>query len=999
MSRIFYAAPFNADFPGALLDFALSEGSDAHNVVFLFPHNRPGKYMLRALAVRPDLPRPLLEPSFRSIAGLFAELRGHFAGVPLWNAGQLDRAGLLFECIQGMGGMDFFGPEGKGIDPSTFFFPWGFHLAELFEECLANGVPPADISHAEAGAAPFAARILERLGRIFPVYAAALRERAWTTPGLDAFHTAEALREGRPLPENLTAGKRIYIAGFHTLTRPEETLLHHLIATHEARVIIRTDLPAETAHWSCAPLFAWAKKERAEIAPLPTAAPRPPARIRFIQGFDLHSQLAAMRDILAEQPLPDPTTPPPAGFAADTAVIPPSGGLLVPTIHHLPATDINVSMGWPLFRSPLFRLIETILRLEEGRKGPERHWRDLLELVRHPVLAGLDPAPPPAPEDGSVPEPGGSIRRELHLFEEVLRSGGAVYVDPPALWEEILAAPDTADGPIPAAAGRLVRRILQTCLTGFEAPGTLHDLGSALEGLCGLLLEHGRHLWPRFPMDSECLYRLLQSLIPELLHSVPSHAPLSVDALFALLRNTAEAERVPFEAEPLTGLQVLGVLESRLLSFRRTIILDAGEHVLPGTPQGDPLLPDALRPALGLPERRNAEVPLAHHFFSLVRGAEETVIFWREGGDSGGLFDGKALKSRFVEELLWEEEKKLGRQLAGKGIDGPLRMLADAPAPISTRPHSVRLTPASRALLDGLLAKPVSASFLDAFLFCPVRFFHERILGLREVENPSEEYDPPAVGVLLHKTLEAFYRERLGYTLPSGVNMPEVEFQGLYDIFLTRPELAAMAQTLPADAATMLRVAGVERLRRFLRNQPACTPVALELSLSAPFGVAGREITLAGTVDRLDIREHGAVILDYKTGKIHRPAEAVWEEDAFWEALGAFTPADPRLPAFIAASFPTVQLPLYIHLAGAAPDRPNVVQAAWVELAAAGEEVAVFGKKISLEQRGRAVAERIPQLLDILLLHLTGTDELAPRAGAHCRWCSCKNACMVPVAD
>ena len=470
------------------------------------------------------------------------------------------------------------------------------------------------------------------------------------------------------------------------------------------------------------------------------------------------------------------------------------------------------------------------------------------------------------------------------------------------------------------------------------------------------------------------------------------------EALFALVRKLIEAERVPFEAEPLTGVQVLGILETRLLSFRRVIVLDAGEHVLPGTPQGDPLLPDSLRPALGLPERRTAEIPAAHHFFSLIHGAEEALILWREGGDAGGLFDGKKIKSRFVEELLWEEEKKLGRLLAATGDDGPLRVLADTPAPVMAAPRAIPVTPAIRALMDNLLRRPVSASLLDAYLFCPVRFFHERILKMREADAPSEEYDPPAVGVLLHKTLEAFYRERLHTPLPAGADMPESEFEALREIFLQRPELAALDRLWPADALSMLRVSGPTRLQRYLRRQPACTPLLLEQSFSAPLRV-GRDITLTGTVDRLDLRDDGAVILDYKTGKIPRILQSVWGDEAFWDGLDGFGPEDPLLPGFIAQAFPSVQLPLYLYLMGMASGLPEPTQAAWVELAAAGDEAPLFGKTVTEEQRDRAVNEQIPQLVGMTLQSLAETGEFRPHPGPHCRWCSCRSACMLPVAE
>ncbi len=1009
-----YAVPFGADFLGAILDLALEHGPDLHTVDFLFPNVRAGRYLLRDLASRPDLPRPLLEPSVVTVSGIFARLHRELAGRPLWNAGLLDRAGLLFECLKETGGAEFLGPEGQGDDPTAFFFPWGFRLAELFDECPANGLRPVDIPHAEAS--PCAARLLERLGGLFAVYERKMRERDWTTPGLDALAVYLALRQGDDPLAALAGGRRLYAAGFHTLTRPEEALLHALRVDYGACAVIRADLPREKAHWSCAPLFAWVEREKAVLRPLAPKTRRAAGRLAFVQGFDLHSQLAALREAF---PRPSPAGQDTAGmpgarFSADTAVVLPSGDLLMPLLHHLPAEEINISMGYPLARSPLFRLVDTILRLEEGRKGRERHWRNILELLRHPALAGLDPEPLPTPappdsedspgapdpegENAPVPEPTGDIRRELHLFEETLRAAGAAYIDPEALWEEILAsrAPDEA---VPEPSARLVREIFRCCLGNFETPRTPHEAGKALEALCALLLRHGAHLWPRFPIDAECLYRLLQGLIPELLHSTASRLRLPREALFALIRKLLEAERVPFEADPPTGVQVLGMLETRLLSFRRVFVLDAGEHSLPGLPEGDPLLPDLLRPVLGLPDRHSAEAPAAHHFFSLIRGADETMLLWREGGEAGALFDGKKIKSRFVEELLWEEEKRLGRRLSGTGDDGPLRVLVDAPAPIRAAPGPVPVSPAARALLDDLLARPISASLLDAFLLCPARFFHERLLRLREAEAPAEEYDPPAVGVLLHRALEAYYRERLGVPQAAGSELPASAADELCALFLARPEFADLERRLPFDALTMIRVAGPERLRRFLAAQPAGIPLALEQTYAAPLAAGGRHFSLTGTLDRLDKRDEGHTVLDYKTGKIPLVDKGVWLDEAFWSRLETTDPADPRLPEIISAGFESVQLPLYLYLAGHAPGAPGAAQAAWVELAASGLETPLFGPKIPFKARTTALAENIPQLLGIILQNLAGCEIFLPRPGLHCRWCSCKSACMILAAE
>ena len=58
--------------------------------------------------------------------------------------------------------------------------------------------------------------------------------------------------------------------------------------------------------------------------------------------------------------------------------------------------------------------------------------------------------------------------------------------------------------------------------------------------------------------------------------------PLPWPLMQAMLLELVRAERVPFEADPLTGLQVLGMLETRLLRFSRVFLVDVTDDRLPG---------------------------------------------------------------------------------------------------------------------------------------------------------------------------------------------------------------------------------------------------------------------------------------------------------------------------------------------------------------------------------------------------------------------------------
>ncbi|MDR2604679.1 MAG: PD-(D/E)XK nuclease family protein, partial [Desulfovibrio sp.] len=715
----------------------------------------------------------------------------------------------------------------------------------------------------------------------------------------------------------------VYLAGFHMPTGAEDIIFHRMRDDLDARVVIHADealtRPGDGgAHWSCLSFADWAARweTRMELAPGCGGERGKEPRIRFYAAYDLHSQLDVLRRELTEgygeehhppageqelaayggeRPHPSPgesaagrmsdadaagdrsdgdatgggsagdsaDDPFNAGTAddrpVDTAVFLPRGDLLLPVLHHLPHTDINISMGLPLARSPLARLTDTAARLQEGRKGNSYYRRDLLDLLRHPYVTMLRP-------EGTGTHPGtdAGFRRELFRLDLALRTQGHKYVNLYALIEDLYQATPPEDMP-PAPVLALLEETCRVFLDAFVDIRDAAGLAAALDGVCRLVLRCGARLLERFPIDAECLYRLRRSLIAELAASELSAEQLPQEALFTLLRGLLDNERVPFEAEPLVGLQVMGMLESRLLGFRRVIIVDAVEDALPGSPEGDPLLPDVLRPELGLPSRYAREQLVAHTFFSLVAGAEELVLLWREGDDAGAPGE-KKKKSRFVEELIWQEEKKRRRLLTGQEKDGTLTVLSPAVLPMNSVCRNVVVDDATRALIGKLLARRVSVSLLDAWLRCPAAFFYERLARITPAVEAVEGDDPLAVGNMLHAALRDFYAERLHCALPAGASAPAGEHGELCRLVVNTDIGLELFRKLPADSRIMVEEAVRKRLASYLQRQPSTTVLAVECSLAASFacsprpeaGAAGSgfpaRFSLAGTVDRLDLR-------------------------------------------------------------------------------------------------------------------------------------------------
>ncbi|MDR1660783.1 MAG: PD-(D/E)XK nuclease family protein, partial [Desulfovibrio sp.] len=553
----------------------------------------------------------------------------------------------------------------------------------------------------------------------------------------------------------------------------------------------------------------------------------------------------------------------------------PDNALLMPVLHHLPVKDVNVSMGYPLRRSSLCRLVENLFQLRARSDGGRCYWRDLRQILRHPCLNML-----------SLQIENGEhvfLRAGLRRMESLILEGDR-FVDATALLEECRAS-------LPAPVHSLLEETLAALLRPLEEAETTAHLAAWLRGLCGLLLKRGGEVWRHFPLEAEALYRLAASVAPQLDDAHLRTAAFQQATLRNIALHILHAERVPFEAEPIAGLQVIGMLETRLLHFDHVFIMDATEDKLPGHPAPDPLLPDSLRVVLGLPDARERGCAVAHTLYRLCAGAKEVHFFWQEGGGGSELFDGKKYRSRFVEQLLWEEEQRLGRLISAG--EPPLQTAAAALPGLDMprrEPKKLPLAPRLAGALEEFLRAPLSATRLDAYLQCPLRFAWEHLYRLKPQKSPNEGDDPPAVGDCLHRTLHALYLPRLGKPL----RREDISLDEAMACFRNAAKEMDLERRLPADSWLLLEAAAPFRLGRYLRNQPEMTRVVdLEKRLDVSLAMNGREYRFTGVIDRLDRRDEAndrdgpLWVLDYKTGNPRPPDGSLWTDSAFFDRVSA----------------------------------------------------------------------------------------------------------------
>ena len=963
--------PWSADFIEALADRLVAEAGslDLSRTRIVFPHNRPARHLRAALAARADLPRPVLLPRMQALDEFLRGLRQNLCELPPRRAGKLDRIGLLHGVVRKLGLAD--GPFARLDDTARAFFPWGARLASLLEELARHAITPQDLGHLEGTVLPWAEALLSQLGGIDAAYKAEMQQRGWTTSGLDALWLSTRLDE----IEASLSGERLIFAGFHALSPTEEAVLRRLWERSGALMLWHSD-PALAQSGKNGEV-AWPAREHARVlrswharAVLEVEAPENPLPQvrRFYEGFDLHSQLYALERELAA--LKD---------TQSTAIVLPDPGALIPVMHHLPADEVNISMGYPLTRSALAQLLETILVLHENGDNAGRFlWRDLIALSRQPLLRMLR-AGAETPLKSAYPSWERHIRSSSALqspFEWAL----AFDPDETKVQEEELRA--------------LHQAVLDACFTRFAGLSTLRQTGQAVAGLCDLLRRRGGDSWQHLLIDAECLLRLWQSVVPELTGSILADEEYDQGLLFLILRHLLEAERVSFEPEPLAGMQVLGMLETRLLRFKRLFILDATEENLPGTSAPDPLLPDPLRLALGLPGARERDNVAAHNFFRLLMGAQEVCVLYQAGVRPGAL-EGKSVRSRYVEQMLWELEQATGTLVKPQPesvTSAPLKAVSFPVAASQPSRPAIRVTDAIRQrLAERLRDKGVTPSALEDWLTCPKQAFYRRVLNLRPMQEVAEDGDRALFGETVHRVLRDFFTPLQGQALT-----PErLDEKALYALLEAALAAEAEALSLPYDARVALFAAARERLHRFITATPATTVVELEYRVETQLCAAGLDIRLHGQIDRIDLRQAGHVVLDYKTGTVKDGGGNAWLETELFARMAACPPGSPEaaeLLALLADSGLDVQLPLYLHLLGASGNW-QPVNAAWVALKSDGTERPIFPDEVTQEERSVVIKERVPALVAFLLKHLLAAPEFPARSGRHCDWCDYQGPC------
>jgi CRISPR/Cas system-associated exonuclease Cas4 (RecB family) len=379
-------------------------------------------------------------------------------------------------------------------------------------------------------------------------------------------------------------------------------------------------------------------------------------------------------------------------------------------------------------------------------------------------------------------------------------------------------------------------------------------------------------LHPLFSPFSEAFGQVFQTISKSLMKDTRFTETASY---FTLFRKYLSSRYVPFDGTPVKGLQVLGVLETRGLSFDRVFVLDMNEEAFPDTRKEDSLLPYRVREALGLPTYRDRDRLAAYTFESLRRGAKEVHLFSIENDEKE--------KSRFVEKILWEKQKKDRETGSGRYFTSVRYRLQLRNA----GPKEVRKSPEMTGLLRNL---SYSATSLDTYLGCPLQFYYQYVLRTGPKEEATESIERADIGKFVHLVLSRFFERKKGHPLQEKDIDPD-EMEGLVEDFFSREY-----GNDPVGAAYLLKGQVQAHLKRFLRDytlplirEHAVTVLHVEHNIK----VTKNSFSLIGRLDQVEKWGERIRIVDYKTSsnsdalRIRSGKLDLAERETWGEAIGS----------------------------------------------------------------------------------------------------------------
>ncbi len=501
-------------------------------------------------------------------------------------------------------------------------------------------------------------------------------------------------------------------------------------------------------------------------------------------------------------------------ISENTAIVLADESLLIPLLYSLPEyiTDLNVTMGFPFNQTVTYSLLLALISLQKNiNKNNEFYYKDVKSILTNPLIA--------------------NISVNAHQIIKKIDEENIIYIQKEDInTDEIL-----------------------SIIFKQADENNIYDY---LTFIYNKILEKKQVQ----KIEIEFITSILKSIIKINTLLLNSGIKVNTKTYFSIIKNIANSLSVPFDGDPLSGIQIMGILETRLLDFENIIIISTNEGVLPKTGAAPSFIPYNIRKAFGIPDIQHQDSIYAYYFYRLLQSAKNINLVY-----NSAVTPQNKEKSRFITQIELENLYDIKYQ--------------NYSFETNTKSYEEITIYKDDNIIEKLKSiKRISPSAINVYIDCSLKFYYKYIAELKEPVEITEELDPAVFGSILHQVMEHIYKKYIGKnTLIDKQKINKIiNDNELIDSYI-----------LQAFSDNFFNKRKIQRENLHGRNiiifeiiKKYVNQLLLIDKEYTPFSILGLEeknyfklkisdenfVEIGGSIDRVDLKDNIVRILDYKTG-------------------------------------------------------------------------------------------------------------------------------------
>ncbi len=528
-------------------------------------------------------------------------------------------------------------------------------------------------------------------------------------------------------------------------------------------------------------------------------------------------------------------------YGDDTAVVTADESMLFPILSALPETieKINVTMGYSFKFTPLYNFIIKFFKLHlffEKHKHKSFYFKDVLNILKHPYVKDYN----------------SKISEEITT---IINDEKLIYLLP----EKLLKSED---------------KLMKLIFSVSKNEGNTQYLLNNLLNILFIFFDKNKleSEEESNSLKNEYIFRAYKKIkrFREILNE--NNEKLSLKLTYEILTQILKSDSIPFEGESNEGLQVMGLMESRNLDFKNIIILGVNEGNLPKISRAPTFISQNLRFAFDLPLIKHQDAVFAYFFYRLLQRAENVTLIYNDlvsDSNSGEM-------SRFILQLLYESNFEIVHTHFNDEIFIQSRQFIEI-----QKNHAVseRLNRFIYNDSGNSENKAFSASALNTYLTCSLKFYYKYVAGMKEVEKSDDEFTPAEFGSIMHTALELIYKDLTfenndKIITESNINAIASEIEN-YVLKAFKQHFITNKSYSPEGIQIIIKNVLTNYVKTVLSYDKKYTPfkiVSLEKEkayntlLNVKINNKNCKVKLFGIIDRIDKKGDVFRIIDYKSG-------------------------------------------------------------------------------------------------------------------------------------